>query len=286
MCDPERVLIASVVENREPCITETLCLFRSLRRLGGTLAHARATAYFVGDADPRIIEQLADLNVATKVVSTIEPRCPHANKIHMLDEVDDCDYLVALDNDVVIARDFAAFIRGQSVRARPAGRDPMTLDQWRALFTHCGLQLPSARFLTSYDMAETIPYFNSGVLIVPQEHMSPLSKAWRHFVRVVLDAYDSFPDIAQYAFYTDQVALPLALTAAQVPYCALPLEMNFLPYAEVHPAMEPKHLSPYILHHLHSIQPDGTLKHSSYDNVNATIDAINAAISTPTPSNE
>jgi hypothetical protein len=56
------------------------------------------------------------------------------------------------------------------------------------------------------------------------------------------------------------------------------------PY-EVHPAMEPERLSPYILHHLHSMLPDGTLKHSSYDNINATIDAVNAAISTPTPSN-
>ncbi len=284
MLDPQRVLIATVAEDRQPYTAEAVCLFRSLRGLGGELAGARAVAYLVGSIDPVIEGQLSALEVAIRVVPRLEPRCPHANKLHMLDGCEDCDYLVALDTDTVVARDFSAYVQGSSVRARPAGKDPISLDQWRALFAHFGLEMPQARYVTSHDAGETIPYFNSGVLIVPGEHILPLREAWLRYVRALLDAYEQFPDIAEYRAFTDQIALPLALTEARLPYCALPLEMNFLAHTRVHPAMGPELLSPYILHHHHGLLPDGKLKHTGYLNIDAAINRVNAATSSPVPS--
>ena len=53
---------------------------------------------------------MADLGVTIEVVEPVDPRCPQANKLRMLETTEDCDYLVALDTDVVVARDFSPYI--------------------------------------------------------------------------------------------------------------------------------------------------------------------------------
>lgn len=252
-------------------------MFRSLRTLGGTLAQAKAILYLVGSVKPSTAEKLRGLRVSTKIVSTLEPRCPRANKIHVLDCSDDFDYLVALDNDVVIARDFSAFVDGRSVRARPAGKDPLTPELWRALFEYAGVPLPAARVLTC-NLQETIPYFNSGVLIVPRAHVIPLGQAWRTLLPVVLDACRVFPGIAAHGSHTGQYAFALSLAASGIPYCALPLEMNYQSHVEMHAAISPVSPKPYIMHHLHHLECDGTLPRSSCENVNPAIESWNSAM--------
>src|SRR5215210_6600256 len=103
----ERVLVATVAENRPPFIHEAEMLFRTLRRFGGALSRSQCMAYFVGSADPAAVERLADLGVATEVVEPFDERRPQANKIRMLETAKDFDYLVALDTDIVVARDFS-----------------------------------------------------------------------------------------------------------------------------------------------------------------------------------
>lgn len=48
------LVVATVAEDREPFRTEALYLFRSLRRLGGTLATAMARAHFVDSVDEAV----------------------------------------------------------------------------------------------------------------------------------------------------------------------------------------------------------------------------------------
>jgi hypothetical protein len=119
---PTRVLVATVAENRSPFVHEAEFLFRSLRRFGGNLSHAPGVVYFVGSADPAVIKRLAALGVTTKVVEPFDERCPHANKIRMLQTEKDFEYLVALDPDIVVARDFSAHVMGAAVAAKPGRR--------------------------------------------------------------------------------------------------------------------------------------------------------------------
>jgi hypothetical protein len=276
--DPERLLVATVAEDREPFARETVYLFKTLDHFGGNLSRARRVAYFVGSADSPSAQALADLGVTVKVVEPVDTRSPYANKLRMLDATDECDYLVALDTDVVITRDFSAYIQGSSVAAKPAGRIRLTLDQWRRVFDYFDLEMPQARYLTTARLDETIPYFNDGVLLVSKEHLSTLQSEWRSFINKLLDAYPELPEIAEHPVFITEFSLALALASAKLPFRALPLGMNFPTDRRVHPALEPRRLSPYILHHHHRLSPAGELLFCHYEEVNAVIAEVNACL--------
>lgn len=276
MFNPERVLVATVAENREPFKREALYLFKTLQRFGGHLTRARQIAYFVESTDSATAKQLADLGVTIKIVEPVDIPIPYANKTQMLDDTEDFDYLVALDTDVVITRDFSPYIQGSSVAAKPAGRDPLSLHQWRKLFKYFGLELPLARYLTTTKMRETVPYFNSGVIIVPNQYISSLRNEWRSFILKLTDAHRDLSDITEGRVFTgDQYALSLALASARLPYRGLPLEMNFPTDRPVRAALEPEKLTPSILHHHHRLAPTGGIEPCSYENVNTMIAEIN-----------
>jgi hypothetical protein len=274
---PTRVLVATVAENRSPFVQEVEFLFRSLRRFGGNLSHAPGVVYFVGSADPAAVERLAALGVTTKVVEPFDDRCPHANKIRMLQTEKDFEYLVALDPDIVVARDFSAYIVGASVAAKPVDDERLTLEQWEGLFTRFGLALPPARYTTSFTMAETISYFNSGVLVVPRDHVEPLAAAWGLFVRWLLDTSADVPSLFEHHLFrkSDQFAFALALAEARLPFRALPLEMNFPTHHAIHPALEPHRVKPYLIHHHHRVSRTGEVLPCSYETADAAIADVN-----------
>ena len=278
LVSPERVLIAVVAEDREPYTSEVVYLFKTLDHFGGDLSRARRVAYFVESADSLSTERLADLGVTIKIVESVDIRCPHANKLQMLDTTEDCDYLVALDTDLVITRDFSAYIQGSGIAAKPAGRTRLSEDQWRKLFEYFDLEMPLARFLTTARLQETIPYFNSGVLVVPKKHLSALRSEWSSFIGKLLDAYSDLPDVGEQRHFTDQFALTLALASAKLPFRALPLEMNFPTDRRVHAALEPRRLTPYILHYHHRLSPTGDIQFCAYEEVNTVIAEVNACL--------
>lgn len=273
---PERVVVACVVNDRYP--DEAEYLFQSLGHFGGNLARAKRTAYFVKSASPEVARNLADLHANIKIVQPVSERCPHANKLQMLEDQGDFDYLVALDCDIVVARDFSVHLAGQAIAAVPALMSPLTIGQWRSLFGYFNLELPSTRYLTYCTLTETIPYFNSGVIIVPRNLVNLLREEWRSFIREIPDAFGEFPEIANYSFYTDQFALSLALARTRLPFRALPLEMNFPTRFVVHPVFEPEKLTPYLLHHYHGLSESGGLSSCSYGNVNGLIERINSRL--------
>jgi hypothetical protein len=275
---PERVLVATVAEDREPFARETVYLFKTLQHFGGNLSRARRVAYFVGSADSPSSRALADLGVTIKVVEPVDARSPYANKVRMLDAIGECDYLVALDTDVVITRDFSAFIQGASVAAKPAGRIRLSLDQWKEVFAYFGLEIPQARYLTTARLDETIPYFNDGVLLVPKEYLSILQTEWQSFIGRLLDAYPELPGIAEHPVFITEFSLALALASAKLPFRALPLGMNFPTDRRVHPALEPRRVAPYILHHHHRLSPAGDLSFCHYEEVNTVIAEVNACL--------
>jgi hypothetical protein len=272
------VLVACVAENRLRDHREVLLLFRSLVRLGGSLAACRKAAWFVEHIDPHISRQLAVLGVETRVVSRLNSRCPHANKIRMLTEADDAvDWVVALDTDIAVAGDFSARLGGGTVRAKPVDYDPLPRHQWHQLFDYFGLRLPPERYLTTFDRAETIAYFNSGVLLVPRPLATELGAAWASFVGLVLDAYPDLPSLAPHAFFTDQFALTLALADRGIHVDTLPLALNFPTHRSIDGSFQPDDVRPLILHHHHRMTSEGELLICGYRAPDDAITAVNAA---------
>jgi hypothetical protein len=278
---PERVLVATVAEDREPHASEVMYLFKTLERFGGRLSRARRVAYFLESADFPGVDQLADLDVTVKVVERVDARCPYSNKVRMLESSEEFDYLVAVDTDVVITRDFSVFLQGSAIAAKPAGRIRLSLDQWKKVFDYFGLEVPQARYLTTARIDETIPYFNAGFLIIPMEHVTTLQAEWQSFTTRLLDAYPELPDVAEHPVFVDEFSLSLALASARLPFRGLPLAMNFPTDRRVDPLLEPESIKPYIIHHHHRVSPEGELLPCSYEGINAVIAEVNACLRAP-----
>lgn len=275
----KRVVVACVAENTPIFHREVIFLFKSLRCLGGRLADAQAIAYFVDSVDAEVTATLAALDVTVQMVHRLEARCAHANKIQMLDDTGDYDYLVAVDTDIVVVGDFSSQLTGNSIAAKPADSDPLTLAGWQKLFGYFNLQLPEARCLTSFTLNETIPYFNSGVIVIPRSWVSRLRTLWREYTMRLLDAYGELHEVEKYRFFTDQFALSLAIARGEIPFRELPLEMNFPIHYPVHDALEPTKRSPLLIHHHHRWSDSSTLAECCYENVNREIRRIHTVLS-------
>lgn len=271
---PERSLVATVTENRYPFDRETVLLFATLRHFGGSLSRARAIAYFVNAANADTVEQLHELGVEVRTCQPVNPAVPHASKISALHDDTEIDYLVVLDSDTCILRDFSIYLAGHAIGIKPVDCERLTMAEWEHLFTFFGLEVPSTRYLTTVDRVETIAYFNSGVLIVPRRHIVSLRESWRTFTQRIIDSHPTLPEAARYS-HSDQFALAIALAAERIPVRALPHEMNFPTHLPVHPDWRPESLEPFIIHYHHRLAPDGGLLPSLYDHVNREIDRIN-----------
>ena len=90
------------------------------------------------------------------------------------DEDEDFDFLVCLDTDIIIADDFSLFFDESKVCAKPVDQDPLTIDSWKKLFAYFGLEMPQERYLTSFHMKETIPYFNIMIRYICIKYMPKL----------------------------------------------------------------------------------------------------------------
>ena len=151
-----------------------------------------------------------------------------------------------------------------------------------AVISKFGLTVPRQRYLTSVPRDKTIPYFNSGVVVIPKQFVESLSKAWDWFVRNISEAYSVCPDIAAHAFYTDQFALSLALKKEKIPHQVLPIGMNFPLHVPVHSTFRSQEISPYILHHHHRLSHEGVLSCSD-QSINEAINRVNTALNGPIP---
>jgi len=278
--DPRRILVACQGPTREPFFQEVEYLFKSLSLYGGKLAESKKIACFTESLNQDQIKRLEKLSVKSRIVQDIDKRCIHASKIQNLSlyKEEDFEFLISLDTDVVVTNDFSSFIDESKVGAKPVDQDPLSLGNWSQLFGYFGLEVPQERYLTSFQMSETIPYFNSGVLLIPKKYVEKLYEKWKWFVFKLLDSYKDLPEIKKHSFFTDQLALSLALTKAKIPHKELPLEMNFPTHSEVHNYTKPNQLKPYLIHYHHKFTSHGKISHCSYPNINKEIDKINESV--------
>jgi len=280
MDNMKRVLIVTQGPAKEPFIHEMLFLFRSILRFGGSLADSQKIVYFTGNIDSSLKEIFSSMGVHVHIIEEEIKEIPHANKIQMLhfSDKEDFDYLVMLDTDVVIARDFSNFIGIEKVGCKIASVDPLGMELWKNLFEYFGLELPTERYKTALTMIETIPYFNSGVLIIPKKFVKSLYNIWKLYIFKMLEAYGELKEISQHRFFTDQIALALALVDCKIPHYTLPVEMNFTlrgPYPQDH---NPEFIDPYIIHHHHETDSNGKILKCLHHTPNKAIDRVNSIL--------
>jgi len=277
--DPQRILISTQGPNREPYKSEIEFLFKSLNQYGGKLVNSQKIACFTERPDSLLTQKLQKLGVKIKIVDVIDERHPPSNKIQMLSlyKNEDFDVLVALDSDIVVVDDFSKYIDLENFSAKPVDDDPFSMKNWETIYNFFGVQFPKERYFTSFHNLETIPYFNSGVLIIPRNYLSDLYDLWQSFAKKLLNSYDEMPEIKKNEFFTDQIALSLAVTELKIPKRPLPLEMNFPTNYKVHESFKPGEITPYLIHY-HHFSESGKIKNCAYEIINRIIEKINETI--------
>jgi len=181
---PERIVVACQCDIRERYLLEVEYLFKSLIKFGGSLSKAQKIVSFTSKPDNKTKKRLSDLGVIIRIVEPIDQRDVFATKIRNLEieQMEHFDYLVSLDVDILIRGDFSSYIENQNIKAKSADMTPLTLKQWEFMFNYFGLEMPKIRYKTHFDLEETIPYFNTGVLLIPRKHLSILHDSWNKFV--------------------------------------------------------------------------------------------------------
>lgn len=276
--NPEKVLVTCQGGGKKPFTTETVLLFNSLKLFGGKLSQAKKIASFTEPIDADTKQRLTKLDVKTRIVEPIKSVTATANKLRNLefDDIGDIEYVVSLDTDIIVMKDFSSFINGKNILAKPVDMDPLSIDVWKQLFDFFNIEFPTARYKTSFELEETIPYFNGGVLVIPVQHILPLRIAWNNFIQKLMDSMNNLPEqILKHTTFFDQFAFSLAISDKKLPVCELPLEMNFPTHHPIHESYSPQNMKPYLIHHHHLFSDEGKILHCSYEGINKLIDNFN-----------
>ena len=281
MIKSERILIGCkpTEGNRDFSYLETEYLFKTLSKFSGSLANSIKLACFNEQPDAELVKILTEIDVKIKIVEPVDVRNPAATKYRVIDEAKnyDVDIVVMLDTDIVITGDFSEYLDVSSIKAKPEDADLIGLNGWKDLFEYFGLQLPKERFKTSCTPEEIIPYFNSGVVIIPIKYASSLFKTWKNFHQKLCDERYQLPaSILARSRFFDQFALSLAISKMRFPFNPLPLRMNYPFSGPVNPSENPENLDPLLIHHHHCITEEGEIMHCPYENINKKIDEINS----------
>jgi hypothetical protein len=258
-----KLQVTCLGENSPNWFTGIQNLALSVRRFEGPLGEARMIAHFIGDADPRFVEELARLDVVTRVVEPMSGGGP-ANKLRMFEPepADEFDLLVALDCDVVVSRDFGSLLDDAAIGVKTVDFDRLKQRDWRKLCAAADLDgRPENELYATTTGRTTPPYFNSGVITVPRELCRPLGAAWMQSYKWLRARLAEDPHLLprHLHWFGEQISLALAIRAGDLPWRELPAGMNFPTHVGNRAGESPEGTAPYVLHYHGEIDAEGFL---------------------------
>jgi hypothetical protein len=270
-------LFSCVAESQDAYLRKVEALVLSLRTFGGSLSNAPFVANVVGGATPAQTRRLQELGAEVRVVERFDERNPLANKLRMLElaEGGDFDVLVALDCDVVVVGDVAPWLSGERIGAKSADYDYASPAEWRRLLGRLGIRVPGQTAIATSSGRSMIPYFNSGVLFVPQRLCAGLLSVWTQCLNEVLALANGDPHIIPFPSLSEQVALTCAIHRADIPYKLLPVGLNFPTHAPVHRRALHESTEVRILHYHSDVDEVGLLYRATCAVADPHIDEYN-----------
>lgn len=190
------------------------------------LAQIPIIAHIVGAPASGGYGGLRALGVETAPAVAVAERSP-LNKIAMFHAADPAKRLVAVDCDILLAEGFLDVPAEDFLYAVPAEFPFLPGKVWRTLYSALCLQ-PLENPMTSTVSREPIPvpYFNSGMVMMPGRWALELVEAWLHYAEVVR-RHPAIPHwSAAHDFHFEQIALACALSRLRLPLRVLPVEYN------------------------------------------------------------
>jgi hypothetical protein len=181
----------------------------------------------IGAFEPRVSRILDSWGIATRVVKEFEPSLPHSNKLRQIesDALQDADYVVLCDCDLVFCADIGSWIYGDAIRGRTASYAGISMDKWRGLFQAAEMAFPDSTVTGVLDgKPMPVTYCNGALYVIPQSVLQSLRDPWPKWVRWLSKRPELVTPLVT---YTEQFALTLSLTELGLPLDHLPVEVNF-----------------------------------------------------------
>src|SRR5436305_10467411 len=181
--------------------------------------------------------------------------------------------LLLLDGETVVVQDPLPWMRRGSFQSKIAPLPTVTPQVFARVFRHYGLPLPAREHVNSFAGTPTIPYCNSGVILLPADLARRILPVWRDYqARLAAELEILHPCQRQ----CHQASLSLALAACPVPFAEAPAELNFpLNLSHLPPPEGFFAVDPAILHYYDRVDPEGYLLHTPYPFAQVRIEAFN-----------
>lgn len=254
---------------------DALRWFAALTRVAG-IAPDDIVLHTVDGSTSEVVEYARRRGARVRAVQAFDRRAPHCNKIAAALELASAGVAgtaVLTDVDVVVTADPRSLRLGaRSIAAKAVDGPNPPLEVLEAVFGQARLELPP---LVQPDLDRSSPTIagnaNGGLYLVPGHLLSELSTAWSWWARWLLDS----DVLGEYRFFTDQVAMAMALAAEGIELAPLAREWNT-------PTHVPEWVStidtdPLVVHYHERVEPTGPISTTGNPRVDAVVEAVNAA---------
>jgi len=269
------LLLGCVTENTPKYLAQALRLLQSVRWFGGKIANASFTICAIEGIDSSFRSQFEKYGAIVHIVPRYDAKSPVTNKIRFLQQKDVLDHetVILLDCDTIIVQDPSCFLSEKVFRAKIADGPTMTHEIFAVLFDFFGIPLPIQNYSCTVWGQPTIPYFNTGVLILPKSALSTLVPKWIEFTDKLIE---NMGLIAGREHFCEQTSMSLALAASEEPFKVIGNEMNFPTHFENRDESPLLHnIDPFIIHYHACFDAEGYVNGSKYPLANTRINQFN-----------
>lgn len=274
----DRFLIGCVAENRAPFLPQAHLLVRSIRSFGGSLADAPVMVCVVDEVDPHYRLLFEQEGAEVRIVPRFDSRNPFANKLQFFPEAfgTRAEMLMLVDCDTAFVRDPLPLISPDAIQAKIADQPTVPLEAFVELFRHYGLQVPPARYSTTFGATPIIRYCNSGVIVLPTSLAREFVPLWRRWNARLVEELDL---LGAYRKQCNQASLSLALATTPAPFREAPLALNFpLHLSHLDSTAELLETDPAIVHYHDRVASDGLLLPTPYPRAQRRVEQLNERI--------
>jgi SAM-dependent methyltransferase len=274
---PSNGTFSCVVDTDPRFHLDALRWFAALTRVAG-VSPRDLVVHAVDGSESDALDYLRARGVRVHAIQTFDPRSRHCNKVAgavALAASGNVDGLAVLtDTDVIIAKDPRALrIPEMSIGAKIVDAPNPPLDVLAVAFEAAGLKLPR---VVQADFDHSAPTIagngNGGIYLVPGPLLPRLASAWSRWARWLLDN----GTLGAYLFFTDQVAMSMALVEEEIAPFPLGREWNFPTH--VPEWVSPGAKTPGVVHYHARVEPTGLISTTREPILDEVIARANAAI--------
>jgi hypothetical protein len=251
--------------------------FAVLTRVAG-ISPRDLTVHVIGEPAPALL-RLARCGVRLVEVDPFDTRVPTCNKIagalELASRPGHDDVAVLSDTDVVIVEDPRRLpVPAGAVAGKIVDGPNPPIAVLAGVFAAAGLEMPGVVPAGCQAGATTIEgNFNGGLYLLPGRLLPRVAAAWAGFARWLLD----LDLLGPHRYFTDQVAMSLALRSEEIRPWPLPGRWNYP--VHVPQWIDARAAAPAAIHYHRCASPSGQLQLTGAAAVDGVIAEANSAIS-------